>query len=1179
MFGGANPEGRCFAQSSRMQLVADRFAVHEDGRAFDLATGARVTITLGSAGGIAEQLRWTERCDGLRTLRHRAVAPLIDFGLVGEHRRFEAWGCGGAWRGDTGAPLKSVRAQAEGTSVHAIVSRWMRACGLSAGDLSRESLRVGASGGGVWVPDAGSGYPETVDEEVQDGLRIADRGMQIIERRAVPALAEMFQATDSARPHVSTLWGPPGSGKMTAISELARIARVRGLVPVAARLIESTHAELWRGRSLFIIADESAERTWVAFLAAALRAAQSHVLLLIGEAESRSVAGVSIGRLTADALVAAIRPGVVGGRFEQAVRRVATRAHGLPGRFTRQLWRGRGSQHKVSRVVLPRVAEQAAVYGRDESVDDPFAVAPVPCAWPAPGELVVLRRRLDGARDALANGRHASGIRQLRQCIGGLARRGAWSDAAHGATALAQALLRRGRTRDAQAVIDDGRDYATRADEGIRLVDLATLRGEAWIDLGRLDEADSVLGTALAAAQAHEDPDRANAASLALARGSYWRGRYADAHAALASGPAPSAMLVRRAVLAMRIAAGRGDLPGAMSLLSEVIARAPGYGAGERAHLASVSAFLHLVVGDLNAAEDDVSRAIALAREAHDPMRAVRARLLRVEVERRRGRTSAAIDQLHRLRRVVATMPPIVRARWDVAMALSAPGAVPRDVIARQVASTGLGALALYVAVGEGVHAVPCARAGIDAPVGYGVTAAPYRGDPFADELVAILRVCQTAADETTLLKEICMRLRQHLHAAAVGVVAVRGAHARVIASNGARFDTGVAERAVAAGIPIDAHRRDDRIEAAAPVEYGGASIGALCARWSVGSTYDIARAGSVLAMSAAAVAPMLAAVIARELQTVTASKDLLGITNVMDELRRSIERAAAAPFAVLIDGESGSGKELVARAIHRGSTRRQKAFCTLNCAALPDDLVEAELFGHVRGAFTGAIADRAGVFEDAHGGTLFLDEVGELSPRAQAKLLRVIQDGELRRVGENVSRCVDVRIVSATNRALQREVDSGAFRLDLLYRLDVVHITVPPLRERREDITLLADHFWHDAAQRVGSRATLGAAALTALARYDWPGNVRELQNVLAALAVRTPKRGVIPPTALPAPFADRAAGDAFTLDEARRTFELRFVRAALVRTGGHRGRAAAELGVTRQGLTKLMTRLGISA
>ena len=176
----------------------------------------------------------------------------------------------------------------------------------------------------------------------------------------------------------------------------------------------------------------------------------------------------------------------------------------------------------------------------------------------------------------------------------------------------------------------------------------------------------------------------------------------------------------------------------------------------------------------------------------------------------------------------------------------------------------------------------------------------------------------------------------------------------------------------------------------------------------------------------------------------------------------------------MLIDGESGSGKELVARAIHRGGPRRNRAFCTLNCAALPDDLVEAELFGHARGAFTGAVGERAGVFEEAHGGTLFLDEIGELAPRAQAKVLRVIQEGELRRVGENLSRRVDVRIVAATNRDLRREVDEGRFRLDLLYRLDVVHITVPPLRDRREDIAVLAEHFWREAAARVGSRATL---------------------------------------------------------------------------------------------------------
>ncbi len=239
---------------------------------------------------------------------------------------------------------------------------------------------------------------------------------------------------------------------------------------------------------------------------------------------------------------------------------------------------------------------------------------------------------------------------------------------------------------------------------------------------------------------------------------------------------------------------------------------------------------------------------------------------------------------------------------------------------------------------------------------------------------------------------------------------------------------------------------------------------------------------------------------------------------------------------------------------------------------------MESELFGHARGSFTGAVSDRPGAFEEAHGGTLFLDEVGELSPRAQAKILRVIQEGELRRIGENVSRRVDVRIISATNRDLPSEVSAGRFRLDLLYRLDVVRLAVSPLRERREDIGVIAEHVWRDATKRIGSRAALSAPVVAALARYDWPGNVRELQNVLAALAVRSPRRGVVPPTALPAVFGTQVEEEHLRFEPARRTFEANFIRAALVRSGGHRGRAAVELGVSRQGLTKLMSRLGIS-
>jgi transcriptional regulator with PAS, ATPase and Fis domain len=244
----------------------------------------------------------------------------------------------------------------------------------------------------------------------------------------------------------------------------------------------------------------------------------------------------------------------------------------------------------------------------------------------------------------------------------------------------------------------------------------------------------------------------------------------------------------------------------------------------------------------------------------------------------------------------------------------------------------------------------------------------------------------------------------------------------------------------------------------------------------------------------------------------------------------------------------------------------------------LPDDLLEAELFGHVRGAFTGAVGDRTGLFEDAHGGTLFLDEVVDLSARAQAKLLRVLQQQEVKRLGESRPRRIDVRIVSAANRDPREAVAAGAFRPDLVYRLDVIRISVPPLRERREDVAELADHFWRVAAGGVGSRAALGRDALEALTAYHWPGNVRELQNVLASMAVAAPREGRIGVRHLPAHLSTRPREDPpARLDALRRECEHRAVVAALARTAGHRGRAARELGLSRQGLLKLMARVGV--
>jgi DNA-binding NtrC family response regulator len=523
------------------------------------------------------------------------------------------------------------------------------------------------------------------------------------------------------------------------------------------------------------------------------------------------------------------------------------------------------------------------------------------------------------------------------------------------------------------------------------------------------------------------------------------------------------------------------------------------------------------------------------------------------------GRRSAALSLLARIRRVGAScLPAIVRARCDLLEEAASSAGPISELAARRAHATGLNALRLYIA---------------DA----GLLRTTTAFDSVMDDVVGILDLCQRSEDEGAVLLEVSRRLRRRLRAAAVAIVAVEQSGARIVAGDGGRVELPVAERAAAAAVPISPHRIGDRTEAATPVRYGGEIIGALVARWTIGTPHDLSGTVPLLGGVAAAIAPILSAANARRRSPQNQIRELLGVSPAMADLRNAVERAAPAPFPVLVTGESGSGKELVARALHRLGPRRDRSFCALNCAALPDDLVEAELFGYARGAFTGAVAERPGVFEEAHGGTLFLDEIGELSLRAQAKVLRVVQDGELRRIGENVSRRIDVRLVSATNRTLQTEAAAGRFRFDLLYRLDVVHIAVPPLRERREDIPFLAEHFWREAAARVGSRATLGPATLAALARYDWPGNVRELQNIMASLAVRSPRRGVVPPIALGPQFGEPHSAEAARLDEARRRFEERFVRAALVRTGGHRAQAAAELGITRQGLTKLMTRLGI--
>jgi transcriptional regulator with GAF, ATPase, and Fis domain len=1148
-----------------MRLVADRFVVRHEasaGFAHDLATRQFVWLDVADAGDAAAQRVWLRRCDELFRLRHPALAPLVDYGSLGQAHRFEAWSAAGRWRGSAGqATLVANRARA-----------FLRRIGLSAGDCANRVFDL--RGVAAVVPASDAGYATSADSADFGEAPGVALGIVLVDRPGVAALREIVRNVDDRRPRIACLWGCSGSGVSTALLTMAREARLNALIPIDVQDLH-THAPLVAGRSVFVI-DRSPAVHLTTLVQAALAATAAHVHLIAGGVERRGIDSVPLGTIAVDDLVSAVRPAAADAKAKDRLRRAAERASGLPGRFARSLWAQPVDVRRRMSVPTSRVAEPVACYrnsgaaggaGSPDLVVEPTDT-PGEGGWAAPGELAALRRRLEHANALLATGRHAPGLRLLRQSTAALARRGAWTSAVQGALTTAIELLKRGRPRDAIRVLDDAQEYAGRSGDSRQLLEIAALMGECRLDLGKLDEAERLLTAARAAARAAADRWRAFTIATSLARCLFWRGEYADAAAALeadgadVTSPAES---VRRLRVAAGIALALADPARALASVAEARTQAADGDGRLRADIEHTSAFIKLRIGDFEGAAADAAVSLAQARVARHPIRALCARLLLAEADRRRG-VPRDEDRLAALRRLAAAAPPLVKARCDLIAAL-ADGTGDRAAVARQMAATGLKALELF-GLSTGLDAsAPAERLVADA--------------------VGILHVCQHADDEAVVLKEVCARIRRQLHAAAAAFVGRTATACDLVAADGARIETQVAQRSMEAGLTIGPHRAHEFVEAAAPVQFGGEMLGALCVRWTIGSTHDRTHAAGVLSMAAAAAAPVLSAVLLRRAHTgQPVASELIGVTAPIAELRRAIASAAAAPFAVLIEGESGSGKELVARAIHKGSPRRDRAFCTLNCAALPDDLVESELFGHARGAFTGAVTDRAGVFEEAHAGTLFLDEIGELSPRAQAKLLRVLQEGELRRIGENIARRIDVRVVAATNRDLRREVEAGRFRQDLLYRVDVVRIAVPPLRERREDVAALVDHYWADAARRTGSHAALAAATRAALARYDWPGNVRELQNVLAALAVRSPKRGVVPPTALPPHIAPRAPGspggnvrqaEACRLDAARRTFEEGFVRAALVRAGGHRGRAADELGVTRQGLTKLMSRLGI--
>jgi len=303
----------------------------------------------------------------------------------------------------------------------------------------------------------------------------------------------------------------------------------------------------------------------------------------------------------------------------------------------------------------------------------------------------------------------------------------------------------------------------------------------------------------------------------------------------------------------------------------------------------------------------------------------------------------------------------------------------------------------------------------------------------------------------------------------------------------------------------------------------------------------------------------------------------IVGASPAVQKLLREMQLAGQSAARVLIQGENGTGKELVARALHTSGARRERSFVAVNCSAIPEELIESELFGHERGAFTGATQARRGRFEEAHGGTLFLDEVGDLSPRAQTKLLRVLEEGEFFRVGGNRTIRVDVRVIAATNRDLAERIRSNQFREDLYFRLAVIPITVPALRERPEDIPLLLEHFATKIARETsGKQKRFTPGALELLRRYPFPGNVRELRNLVERLIIMTPGASVDHEQVRAVlPRAELATAERPRLSDAVREFEKRQIEAALL-AEGTMTKAATRLGLERSHLYKKMKRLG---
>jgi DNA-binding NtrC family response regulator/tetratricopeptide (TPR) repeat protein len=1193
--------GDVLADPARMMtchytLVADRFLQLPDRRTLDLATGEEVWLQIEDDAPISSE--WTERCAALYVRRHPQLVELLDYGALGRAARFEAFRTHGPLRGWTSGDAEATRALE-------YAAAFLTGQGLSSGQLGRPRL-VDVAGEPRLLADETTGLRLDVEGTVGNAVGLGSQsgrenfrraGVVLQPRLAIGQIMDFLEEPWTSGTRWLELRAPSGAGASTSLRLVAREARLRGFVPISTSLFSRVEwperggdvvqqlPDTCAGRHLVLLNDrsdhlESTEQKTdrivrcILRLCAVERCPQIAVVSVADSSEQPTSPWVALDPLTADELRATIGARLSANSIERRLACAIRASGGWPGRFLRALG-VLEEQHGRTEAARERATAFTARI-EDRAADTPATNGADLDGW----------KRLVEARGLGRRGRHAAAARTFREAVSMFERRG---DQLHAGTAwyeLGQLCLLRGALDAARRGFEQAGQRFRLAGATGRVIAATAGEGLARMEAGQLREAETILRAADLPIAQVRDSHEGVLVRTALVRCLSWQGRSEEAAALthdergsvterspaadhvlnVSEAAEESGRLARvtsarsaewHAALA-RVALQRRALDDAAEHVKAALtaARDDQLLGTCAAHTAAVS--LHGCIGDAEAANLHAARGLDAARAAHAPLEATRLRIsLVMALDQAGARSDARRLALRLLRLRHPKIPALLNAELGMALA----SALPEIPAAR---SHGEQAAAFARAAGaSGLLPVTSGPHGVPRPL---------------SDIIDMLRSTEEYEDEADLLERVGQLLRSRLGALSVAFVPADDPETSLVATGSGRGAG--AGRALAAGVLIGPLRTSAGVEIAAPIRCGGATVGALGCRWSAAGPDNADHARALIATTAVVSGAFLKAIVDRRRVRPPEADcpDLVGVSAAMIDLRRAIARAASAPFPVLIVGESGVGKELVARAIHRGSPRRLRNFAALNCAALTEELVDSELFGHARGAFTGAVAERRGIFEEADGGTLFLDEVSELSPRAQAKLLRVLQDGEVRRVGESFARHIDVRVIAATNRALDAASAERQFRQDLRYRLDVIRIEVPPLRHRIEDIPVLATAFWTRVAPLTGCQATLGPAAVAALVRHDWPGNVRELQNVISSLVVSAPRRGVVPASALSAAIARCATATPLTtLEDARLAFERHFVAAAVARTGGKTSQAARDLGVTRQGLGKLVKRLGI--